>query len=195
MPVTINGNGHISGLAVGGLPNGSVDADSIASNAVTSAKLHNDAVTASKLPSGTIIQTVTSLIGSSSTGGFGISSSDINNPTFLDSDCKISITPTYSGCPAIKTFEDDIKTSLIENKITNFKINKVYAPAWTTDWMSKKTKEKLKNYGISPPSNQVVCPQCNSINTNMISEFGATACKSMHKCLDCLEPFEHFKCI
>ena len=61
--------------------------------------------------------------------------------------------------------------------------------------MSKKTKEKLKNYGISPPSNQVVCPQCNSINTNMISEFGATACKSMHKCLDCLEPFEHFKCI
>ena len=60
---------------------------------------------------------------------------------------------------------------LIENKITNFKINKVYAPAWTTDWMSKKTKEKLKNYGISPPSNQVVCPQCNSINTNMISEF------------------------
>tara|TARA_B100000900_G_scaffold272780_1_gene233014 strand:+ start:434 stop:886 length:453 start_codon:yes stop_codon:yes gene_type:complete len=109
--------------------------------------------------------------------------------------CIISITPTYSGCPAIKTFEDDIKKTLIENKITNFKINTVYAPAWTTDWMSEDTKEKLKNYGISPPSNEVVCPQCNSKNTDIISEFGATACKSMHKCLDCLEPFEHFKCI
>ena len=61
--------------------------------------------------------------------------------------------------------------------------------------MVTKGKEKLKNYGISPPSNEVVCPQCNSKNTDIISEFGATACKSMHKCLDCLEPFEHFKCI
>ena len=119
----------------------------------------------------------------------------VRDVKFINDCCIISITPTYSGCPAIKTFEDDIKTSLIENKITNFKINKVYAPAWTTDWMSEETKEKLKNYGISPPSNQVVCPQCNSKNTNTISDFGATACKSMHKCLDCLEPFEHFKCI
>ena len=114
----------------------------------------------------------------------------------LENDCYIiSITPTYSGCPAVKTFEDDIKISLIKNRITNFKINKVYAPAWTTDWMSKHTKEKLKKYGISPPSSQAVCPQCNSKNTSTMSEFGATACKSMHKCLDCLEPFEHFKCI
>ena len=119
----------------------------------------------------------------------------VRDVKFINDCCIISITPTYSGCPAIKTFEDDIKTSLIKNKITNFKIKKVYAPAWTTDWMNKETKEKLKNYGISPPSNIVVCPQCNSKNTNMISEFGATACKSMHKCLDCLEPFEHFKCI
>ncbi len=113
----------------------------------------------------------------------------------FDNNCYIiSITPTYSGCPAIKTFEDDIAKSLLDNKI-NFKIKKVYAPAWTTDWMSNKTKEKLRKYGISPPSMQAVCPQCNSKNTKVISEFGATACKSMHKCLDCLEPFEHFKCI
>ena len=107
----------------------------------------------------------------------------------------ISITPTYSGCPAIKTFEDDIKKSLTNNNITNYKIKKIYAPAWTTDWMSDQTKEKLRKYGISPPSKKAVCPQCNSINTKTISEFGATACKSMHKCIDCLEPFEHFKCI
>lgn len=109
--------------------------------------------------------------------------------------CVISITPTYSGCPAIKTFEDDIQKSLIENKITNFIIKKVYAPAWSTDWMSTETKRKLKKYGISPPSTKAICPQCNSENTEIISEFGATPCKSMHKCKDCLEPFEHFKCI
>jgi ring-1,2-phenylacetyl-CoA epoxidase subunit PaaD len=119
----------------------------------------------------------------------------VRDISFENDCCVISITPTYSGCPAIQTFEDDIKSSLIENNITNFKIKKVYAPAWTTDWMSQETKEKLNKYGISPPSNNPICPQCNSKNIDLISEFGATACKSMHKCLDCLEPFEHFKCI
>ncbi|MEE2931296.1 MAG: 1,2-phenylacetyl-CoA epoxidase subunit PaaD [Bacteroidota bacterium] len=119
----------------------------------------------------------------------------VRNVEFEGDHCIISITPTYSGCPAIKAFEDDIKRSLVENKITDFEIKKVYAPAWTTDWMSEQTKEKLRKYGISPPSKKAICPQCNSENINLISEFGATACKSMHKCLDCLEPFEHFKCI
>ena len=119
MPVTINGDGTITGLAVGGLPDGSVDADTLATNSVTSAKvasaaitsseLHNDAVTASKLPSGTIIQTVTSLIGSSSSGGFGISSSDINNPTFLDGDCKIAITPQFSNSKILLTWTAGIR--------------------------------------------------------------------------------------
>lgn len=108
---------------------------------------------------------------------------------------EISITPTYSGCPAVKTFMDDIKTCLTDNKITNFKLKIVYSPAWTTEWMSDKTKEKLRKYGISPPSNIVNCPLCNSTKITLISEFGATACKSLHKCIDCLEPFEHFKCI
>ena len=107
----------------------------------------------------------------------------------------ISITPTYSGCPAVKTFTDDIKKCLIENGIHNFNIKLVYSPAWTTKWMTDATKEKLKKYGIAPPSKKVICPQCNSKKTELISEFGATACKAMYKCSDCLEPFEFFKCI
>ena len=108
---------------------------------------------------------------------------------------KICITPTYSGCPAVKTFTDDIEVCLLKNGIDNFKIELVYSPAWTTDWMSEKTKEKLQKYGIAPPSKVIACPLCLSENTELISEFGATACKAMHKCLDCLEPFEAFKCI
>ena len=107
----------------------------------------------------------------------------------------ISITPTYSGCPAVKTFTDDIKQCLKDNNVRNFKIVLTYDPPWTTDWMTSKTKQKLKDYGISPPEKTIECPQCNSTNIELISEFGATACKSMHKCVDCLEPFEHFKCI
>ena len=81
------------------------------------------------------------------------------------------------------------------NIINNFKIEIVYKPAWTTDWMTQETKEKLRDYGISPPEKNASCPQCKSKEIELISEFGATACKSMYKCNDCLEPFEHFKCI
>ena len=90
---------------------------------------------------------------------------------------------------------DDIKTCLKENDIENFELKIVYSPTWTTDWMTETTKEKLKKYGIAPPSETVICPQCDSAKTKLISEFGATACKSLYKCKDCLEPFEHFKCI
>ena len=119
----------------------------------------------------------------------------IRKVSFADKFYTILITPTYSGCPAVKAFTDDIKSCLKENSIRNFKLNLVYSPAWTTDWMSDKTKEKLKKFGIAPPSNTVICPQCNSKNVQLISDFGATACKAMYKCLDCLEPFEFFKCI
>ena len=119
----------------------------------------------------------------------------IREVKFKNNSYTISITPTYSGCPAVKTFMDDIKSCLKENGITNFELKIVYAPAWTTDWMTYQTKEKLREYGIAPPSNKVVCPQCNSEKTTLISEFGATACKSLFKCIDCLEPFEFFKCI
>ena len=119
----------------------------------------------------------------------------IRNVEYIENKYIISVTPTYSGCPAVKTFQDDIKTQLKKNDIDNFKIDIVYKPAWTTDWMPKETKQKLKKYGIAPPEKIIECPQCNSKKIELISEFGATACKSMHKCTECLEPFEHFKCI
>jgi ring-1,2-phenylacetyl-CoA epoxidase subunit PaaD len=119
----------------------------------------------------------------------------IRDISFTNKSYIILITPTYSGCPAVKTFMDDIKSSLKENGIRNFQLKLVYSPAWTTEWMTDKTKRKLKKYGIAPPSNTVICPLCESQKIEVISEFGATACKSLHKCKDCLEPFEHFKCI
>jgi ring-1,2-phenylacetyl-CoA epoxidase subunit PaaD len=119
----------------------------------------------------------------------------IRDVTFSNNNYIISITPTYSGCPAVKTFQDDIKTCLKENDISNFELKIVYSPAWTTDWMTDATKEKLRKYGIAPPSDTVICPQCNSEKTTLISDFGATACKALYKCSDCLEPFEFFKCI
>ncbi len=119
----------------------------------------------------------------------------IRDISFTNKSYIILITPTYSGCPAVKTFMDDIKSSLKENGIRNFQLKLVYSPAWTTNWMTDETKEKLKKYGIAPPSNTVICPQCDSQKTELISEFGATACKALYKCSDCLEPFEFFKCI
>jgi len=119
----------------------------------------------------------------------------VRNVIFDNNFYIISITPTYSGCPAVKTFTDDIKKCLKENKFRNFKIELIYSPAWTTDWMSPETKEKLKKYGIAPPSATVICPQCNSKETKLISEFGSTACKALYKCSECLEPFDFFKCI
>ncbi len=119
----------------------------------------------------------------------------IRDVQFTNNSFLILITPTYSGCPAVKTFQDDIKTCLLENGIENFELKIVYSPAWTTDWMNDATKEKLRKFGIAPPSNKVICPQCNSQNTTLISEFGSTACKSLFKCDDCLEPFDFFKCI
>jgi len=119
----------------------------------------------------------------------------IRDVTFTKNSYVISITPTYSGCPAVKAFQDDINVCLKENGINNFELKIVYSPAWTTDWMTDATKEKLRKYGIAPPSDTVICPRCNSEKTTLISEFGATACKALYKCSDCLEPFEFFKCI
>ena len=119
----------------------------------------------------------------------------IRDVTFTNNSYIISITPTYSGCPAVKAFQNDITVCLKENGIANFELKIVYSPAWTTDWMTDETKEKLKKYGIAPPSDIVICPQCDSEKTTLISDFGATACKALYKCTDCLEPFEFFKCI
>jgi ring-1,2-phenylacetyl-CoA epoxidase subunit PaaD len=120
---------------------------------------------------------------------------------------EILITPTYSGCPAMNMIETEIRMLMSEHHIPA-KVRLVLSPAWTTDWMSEKGKQKLKDYGIAPPqdegisldalfsrSEKIACPLCNSRNTELISQFGSTACKSLYKCKDCLEPFDYFKCL
>lgn len=117
----------------------------------------------------------------------------------------VLITPTYSGCPAMKTIENDIIEIFNKFEIEPYQIKTIFSPVWTTDWISDEAKEKLRAYGISPPeksssdknvlmNRNVHCPQCNSSNTELISQFGSTACKALYKCKDCLEPFDHFKC-
>jgi len=119
---------------------------------------------------------------------------------------EVVITPTYTGCPAMNVIEMDIKVMLAMQGYKNAKVTTVLSPAWTTDWLSEAGKKKLKAYGIAPPvgsvdkaeligeERNIECPQCNSTNTEMVSQFGSTACKALHKCLDCLEPFDYFKC-
>lgn len=113
----------------------------------------------------------------------------------------IVITPTYSGCPAMSTIEDEIRRELAG--IGELSIETQLSPAWTTDWMSEEGKRKLKEYGIAPPVEGgqgrfvapiVPCPRCESHHTKLISHFGSTACKAMYQCQDCFEPFDYFKC-
>lgn len=119
----------------------------------------------------------------------------------------LKITPTYSGCPAMDTIATDIKIAL-DKAGYNTKVELVLAPAWSTDWITEKGRQKLNDYGIAPPMNEeadkmvlldgakmVKCPQCKSTNTKMVSQFGSTACKALFKCEDCLEPFDYFKCL
>ena len=117
----------------------------------------------------------------------------------------ITITPTYSGCPAMDVINMNIRFKLIENGILNFRIRQVLSPAWTTDWMTETGKQNLKAYGIAPPTgstnenlfgtkDDIECPRCRSKNTKLISEFGSTACKALYQCNDCKEPFDYFKC-
>jgi ring-1,2-phenylacetyl-CoA epoxidase subunit PaaD len=118
---------------------------------------------------------------------------------------EITITPTYSGCPAMDVIAMNIRMALIKEGFTSIKISHQLSPAWTTDWMTEAGKQKLKSYGIAPPSAKtfdknyletlvVECPLCRSKNTRLISQFGSTACKALYQCLDCLEPFDYFKC-
>jgi ring-1,2-phenylacetyl-CoA epoxidase subunit PaaD len=121
---------------------------------------------------------------------------------------EVKITPTYSGCPAMKQMEDDIRAVLKQNGITDVKISTVYSPPWTTDWINEEAKEKLRTYGIAPPehttedkswltgkSKIIKCPRCGSQDTRLVSQFGSTACKALYQCNNCLEPFDYFKCI
>lgn len=126
-----------------------------------------------------------------------------------DAKTTITITPTYTGCPAMQAFEADIISKLNEKGIDNVIVKTVNSPAWTTDWINDVAREKLRKYGIAPPirgtqdkgvlfssdKKIVHCPKCNSNNTTLKSQFGSTACKALYQCKDCLEPFDYFKCI
>lgn len=131
----------------------------------------------------------------------------IHSVKINDDHINIIITPTYSGCPAMDIISMDIRLKLIEKGYRNIFIQQQLSPAWTTDWMTEEGKKKLKAFGISPPNPKqqfctsemfqqeaVQCPRCDSYHTELISQFGSTACKSMYRCLDCKEAFDHFKC-
>ncbi len=108
----------------------------------------------------------------------------------------VTITPTYSGCPAMRDIRDSVHGALTDAGIEEFRIETSLSPAWTTDWMTEEGKTKLREYGIAPPlrDRKILCPQCGSDDTRLISQFGSTACKALHQCNDCREPFDHFKC-
>jgi ring-1,2-phenylacetyl-CoA epoxidase subunit PaaD len=113
----------------------------------------------------------------------------------------ITITPTYSGCPAMDTIRSDIKVALNNAGYANSEIVTALSPAWTTDWMSEDGKRKLEQFGIAAPAHTktlkpvISCPRCRSVDSILISEYGSTACKSMYKCNDCKEAFCYFKAI
>ncbi len=115
-----------------------------------------------------------------------------------DDGVTVSLTPTYSGCPATEAIEASVVAALADRGVADVRIRRVLSPPWTTDWISEAGREKLRVYGIAPPQRRegpVVCPRCTSENTERVSEFGSTACKASYRCCDCLEPFEYFKCL
>ncbi|MGB5256242.1 MAG: 1,2-phenylacetyl-CoA epoxidase subunit PaaD [Woeseiaceae bacterium] len=128
-----------------------------------------------------------------------------------DVDCDggvvVSLSPTYSGCPATEVIEASVIAALQDRGVADVAIKRVLSPPWTTDWISDSGREKLKRYGIAPPEKgggkrallhggrSVACPRCESQSTERVSEFGSTACKAAYRCKDCLEPFEYFKCL
>ena len=120
---------------------------------------------------------------------------------------EIKITPTYSGCPAMGVIEVNIRAALQEGGFDKVRVTTILSPAWTTDWLSADGRRKLLEYGIAPPAEAsldkkalygerraLVCPHCGSSDTEMISQFGSTACKALFRCRECLEPFDYFKC-
>ena len=130
----------------------------------------------------------------------------------VDGTVIVTVTPTYSGCPAVEVIEDDIRRELGLHGFDDVQIVRAFRPAWTTEWITEIGRDKLTDLGIAPPrpiqahagdhgtpvalrrrTEPLACPRCGSSNTNQISPFGSTACKSLHRCDDCFEPFDHFK--
>ena len=131
----------------------------------------------------------------------------VRSAKILNGIVEVEITPTYSGCPAMDVIGDDIKAAF-QQKGYEAKVELILSPAWTTDWITPKGRAALEKYGIASPLSEsadkeallgnkklVKCPQCGSLNTKLISQFGSTACKAFFQCEDCLEPFDYFKCL
>ncbi len=126
---------------------------------------------------------------------------------FVDGRAHVTITPTYSGCPAMAAIQTDVASALAEAGFVDAVVELVLSPAWTTDWMSEEGKRKLTEFGIAPPSGltpvrrtgsirvalSVPCPLCGSLDTRELSHFGSTSCKALYKCNACQEPFDYFK--
>lgn len=142
----------------------------------------------------------------------------VRDVNWVDDCLEVTVTPTYSGCPATGVIAMDIETALRDHGIETLKITNKLSPAWTSDWMSDEGREKLRAYGIAPPEGKasacgaggatiknnafapnkpvaLACPRCRSTDTKCVSWFGSTACKASYQCNDCLEPFDYFKCI
>ena len=109
---------------------------------------------------------------------------------------EVTITPTYSGCPATEVIERSIRESLDSAGFRDVAVKTTLSPPWTTDWISERGKEALRAYGIAPPelTKAATCPQCGSTDTEEVSRFGSTPCKAQWRCKACLEPFDRFKC-
>ncbi|GGA56130.1 putative phenylacetic acid degradation protein PaaD/phenylacetate-CoA oxygenase, PaaJ subunit [Pseudoclavibacter endophyticus] len=124
-----------------------------------------------------------------------------------DDGAVVTITPTYSGCPAMDTITADVERALAAAGYVRIAVELSLSPAWTTDWMTAEGREKLERYGIAPPTGRaaarpagpvrltisVRCPRCGSLHTRELSRFGSTSCKALYSCLDCQEPFDYFK--
>ena len=111
---------------------------------------------------------------------------------------EVTITPTYSGCPATSIINLDIETALHEKGVEKITLKRQLSPAWTTDWLSERGRARLEEYGRAPPQpagGPEHCPHCRSTDVERISQFGSTPCKAQWRCRDCLEPFDYFKCI
>ena len=122
-----------------------------------------------------------------------------------DGTIEITITPTYSGCPAMNMIALEIELAMAKAGIGPVTVRTVLAPAWTSDWMTADGRRKLHEYGVAPPvrgssrralfgCDEVACPQCGSQNTELLSDFGSTSCKALWRCKSCREPFDYFKC-
>lgn len=134
----------------------------------------------------------------------------LRNAEVVNGRAVVTITPTYSGCPAMDRITSDVNEALAEGGYADARVELVLHPAWSTDWMTELGRQQLREYGIAPPASstgekqgpvhltllrpsEIACPNCDSTNTRELSHFGSTSCKALYNCLDCLEPFDYFK--